>query len=130
MQEDSPVILIIEDNTHVLRSMVDVLEYQDYRVEGKTTINEACFQQLKVGGYGLIIMDVMLSGNDGRKLLKKIKQTNQTKNIPVIMMSAHSNLQHSILKMGADAFLAKPFDLKELLAKIDHFYISDGAAQL
>ena len=69
----------------------------------------------------LMLVDVLLSGKDGRAIVKHLKSQPETMHIPVIMFSAHPNVQETVLQAGAEDFVAKPFVIDELLAKIAHF---------
>jgi CheY-like chemotaxis protein len=60
-----------------------------------------------------------MSGEDGRDICKKLKQDPLTKNIPVIMISASRDIKESAMEAGADDFLAKPFEMDDLLKKIE-----------
>lgn len=71
----------------------------------------------------LLLLDVSLSGMDGRELCRKLKNCEKTKELPVVMISAHLNAQQGVLKAGADAFLPKPFDIDTLLYTINRFVI-------
>jgi CheY-like chemotaxis protein len=78
--------------------------------------------QLHNGGLpDLILLDVLLSGKDGREIVKYLKRKAETKAIPVIMFSAHPSAEETARAAGADDFLAKPFDIEVLLDKIAHF---------
>jgi CheY-like chemotaxis protein len=61
-----------------------------------------------------------MSGTDGRDVCKKLKQNDLTKNIPVIMVSASRDIERSAINAGADDFLAKPFEMNDLLQKIEN----------
>jgi DNA-binding response OmpR family regulator len=67
------------------------------------------------------VLDVLLSGKDGRELVKYLKTQKETRSIPVIVISAHPTAEASALEAGADLFLAKPFDLSYLLNNIGEF---------
>lgn len=69
----------------------------------------------------LIILDVLLSGNDGRKICKTLKSDGNTKNIPIIMISAHPTAKDSTKECGADSFVAKPFSVAGLLGEVNKF---------
>ncbi len=66
----------------------------------------------------LILLDVLLAGEDGRETCKQLKSNEQTYHIPVILISAHANLNNVRETCGADDYLAKPFRLKELTDKV------------
>ncbi len=72
----------------------------------------------------LLILDVFLSGIDGLDICKKIKKSPFTKNLPVLMISGFPWIsQSAIYEFGADDFIAKPFEIKELLQKIHKIFL-------
>jgi CheY-like chemotaxis protein len=64
-------------------------------------------------------MDVFLSGIDGRVLLESLKAEEETKDVPVIMISAYPHIKESALKGGAEIFLEKPFTIDTLVKAIN-----------
>ena len=66
----------------------------------------------------LILLDVLLSGSDGRELCRDIKATPKTKDIPIIMFSGHPGAALQFETYGADDFIAKPFNTEALLEKL------------
>lgn len=117
-------ILIIDDDPDILDSLRFVLEGEGYEVETSEKGEYAeKLPNTKEGLPALLILDILLSGKDGRIICKKLKRRKDTKHLPVIIISAHPNAEHSSLAMGADAFLAKPFDLSRLM-KIIETYIN------
>lgn len=66
----------------------------------------------------VILLDVLMSGIDGRDLTKKIKNNNKTSRIPIILMTANNNIEDIAEKAGADDFLRKPFNIDELVNKV------------
>lgn len=66
----------------------------------------------------LILLDVLLSGSDGREFCRQIKTNETTKHITVIMFSAHPGAAAEISHYGADDFVPKPFQLKALLQRV------------
>jgi DNA-binding response OmpR family regulator len=67
----------------------------------------------------LILLDMLLSGRDGREIARHLKTQQATRHIPILMLSAHPSAEQEARAAGADDFLAKPFDLDVLLAKVD-----------
>lgn len=63
-------------------------------------------------------MDILLSGIDGRDIAHKIRVTEETKNTPIIMMSADTHIEEKAKEAGVDDFIRKPFDISNLIAKI------------
>lgn len=110
-------ILIIDDNTAIVDSISLFLDFEGYKV--KTLSRGTEFFRLNADEFpDLIILDMWLSGEDGRDVCRLAKANDATKNIPIIMISASRGLEQSTLDAGADAFIAKPFDMNEMLQKI------------
>ena len=74
--------------------------------------------KLKLKRPDVIISDVMMPVMDGVDLYQEIKKNPETKNIPVIIITVKDKLEKSFSAVGADAFIAKPFEMDELLDKI------------
>ncbi len=66
----------------------------------------------------LILLDVLLSGADGRELCREIKADKKTAAIPIIMLSGHPGAAYKFESYGADDFIAKPVDVQALLQKL------------
>lgn len=111
-------ILIIDDNTAIIDSISLFLDFEGYKVQ--TLSKGSDFFHLKKEDHpDLIILDMWLSGEDGRDICRMSKSLESTKHIPIIMISASRGLEQSTIDAGADAFIAKPFDMDEMLAKIN-----------
>jgi DNA-binding response OmpR family regulator len=119
MEQQTKKILVVDDDLDILDAMRFMLEYAGYKVTTSEKGEYAENLHDTNGGLpNVIILDVLLSGKDGRLICQKLKSQEETKHIPIIMMSAHNNAKRSVTMVGADDFLAKPFDVDELLAKI------------
>jgi DNA-binding response OmpR family regulator len=119
MEQQAKKILVVDDDPDILDALRFMLEDSGYEV--KTTEKGEYAENLHDTNGGLpdvIILDVLLSGKDGRLICQKLKSQEETKRIPIIMISAHPNAKQSVSAVGADDFMAKPFDMDELLAKI------------
>lgn len=112
-------VLVIDDDPDILDAITFVLEDSGYTVEA-TKRGEVVEHLSEVSGSlpKLIILDVLLSGKDGRNICRKLKSDKKTKNVPIIMISAHPNVEDSVKEAGANDFLAKPFDVDALLEKV------------
>ncbi|MCC6793074.1 MAG: response regulator, partial [Thermomicrobiales bacterium] len=66
----------------------------------------------------LIVLDVLLSGRDGRAICRTLKSREETRHVPIVMISAHPDAERSVREVGADAFVAKPFSVDHLLDTI------------
>jgi DNA-binding response OmpR family regulator len=109
-------ILVVDDNEDILDVIKLILEDFDYEV---TTLSNAklLFDTVRATHPDLILLDVMLGNADGRELCHAIKSESDTKFIPVILVSASHNISErfKINSLAADDFLAKPFNITELL---------------
>ncbi len=109
-------ILIVEDNVKLAGYMKQMLEENSYSVDtyhdGKTGERSA-----RSDSYDLLILDVMLPERDGIEVCKNLR--NDDINLPIIMITAKGEVDDRVagLDSGADDYLVKPFDMKELLAR-------------
>lgn len=111
-------IFIVDDNPDVLQLMQMLLSSRGYEVE-VTPRGEEVIQIVETFKPHLIFLDVHLSGMDGRDICKQLKTTEGLKDIPVILFSANILKGASITESLADEFIAKPFDIHELLVKVN-----------
>ncbi|KUK89751.1 MAG: Two component transcriptional regulator, winged helix family [Thermotogales bacterium 46_20] len=111
-------ILLIEDDVHISRLLKMELEHEGYSVEELSSGSSALDQFEEVNPH-LVILDVMLPELDGFSVLEGLKEISpQT---PVIMLTARTDLKDRVrgLKSGADDYITKPFEIEELLARIE-----------
>lgn len=112
------LIQIIEDDEAIRDVIEYILQQSDYDVTVAASAKE-----FKINLFNtlpdLILMDVRLPDGNGLQLCRKMKQSMDTRHIPVIIMSAHANAEESSKEALADDFIAKPFDLDELLRRIE-----------
>ena len=115
------LILVVDDDESILEVVQIVLESEGYEVQ--TATNSAFLQQLASQPVlpDLILLDVLLSGEDGRDISQQLKADPQLQHIPVIMLSAHSEASKMADIGGADAFLEKPFDVDVLLDTVQRY---------
>jgi CheY-like chemotaxis protein len=112
-------ILVVDDEISILEMVQLVLEGEGYEVQAR--LNGACFQQMRSDLPDLILLDILLSGEDGRELCQRLKGDEKTRHIPVILLSAHFSARDSPAMSGADAFLPKPFHLLELIDLVKRY---------
>src|SRR5829696_7825361 len=110
-------ILVIDDDLDILVVMEILLNMKGFEID-VTSKWENTFDKIESFKPDLILLDVLISGNDGRVLCKQLKSDPHKKEIPVIMFSAHPSAAATIKEYGANDFIAKPFDVNDLLAKI------------
>ena len=118
-------ILAVEDEEDILEILQYILEDSGYDVCGSQTA-EGIFEKIEEFNPDLILLDIMIFGRDGREVCLALKNNERTKNIPVIMVSAHPDVVNTIEKVGANDFVPKPFDINKLLEKIE-CQLGDGS---
>ncbi len=109
-------LLVVDDDPEIRRLLRSYLEKSGYRLEVAAD-GKQMFHALERMHFDLIILDLMLPGEDGLTLLRKLRADS---NIPVVMLTAMGEETDRILglEMGADDYLPKPFNPRELLARI------------
>jgi CheY-like chemotaxis protein len=110
-------IMIADDDPGIVDAIEMLLEFEGYEVT--STVDGSTVLDMKENLPDLLLLDIWMSGEDGRDICKKLKQEPLTKNIPVIMVSASRDIKESAMEAGADDFLAKPFEMNDLLKKIE-----------
>lgn len=110
-------ILVVEDETDLREAITEGLRMDGYAVDACGDGNKA-YELLYVENYDLAILDLNLPGMDGLEVLEKIRRKNQE--LKVLVLSARSNVADKVkgLDLGANDYLAKPFDFEELEARI------------
>ena len=120
MQSKHKKILVVDDEPDILEFLQIIFEEEGFVVA--TTEKGEYLEKLNNGGLpDIILLDMLLSGKDGREIVKSLKSREKTKHIPVIMFSAHPGAGQTALAAGADDFVEKPFDIDVLLQKIAHY---------
>ena len=109
-------IMIADDDPGIVDAVEMLLEFEGYQVS--TTVDGLTVLDMKEELPDLLLLDIWMSGEDGRDICRQLKSAEATKNIPVIMISASRDIKESALASGANDFLAKPFEMDELLQKI------------
>lgn len=109
-------ILIIEDESNISDFVKMELEYEGYEAEIGEDGKEGLIKALRED-YDLIVLDLMLPGISGLEVCRRLKKE---KDIPVIMLSAKDSVMDKVagLQIGADDYIAKPFAIEELIARI------------
>ncbi len=110
-------ILVIDDTPDFLELMQLILESAGYIVEITDTTDDVA-HILEDDFPHIIILDLLLSGHDSLALVRQLKSQERTRQIPLLLLSAYPIAEQAALAAGADAFIAKPFEIEELLAKV------------
>ena len=116
MENNINHILVVDDDDRIRALLKDYLHNNQYIIS--TAENAARAQEkLKVIKFDIIILDVMMPGQNGYELTKEIKKNDK---VPIILLTAKGEVENRIkgLELGADDYLGKPFEPKELLLRI------------
>ncbi|MCL4158602.1 UNVERIFIED_CONTAM: hypothetical protein GTU68_012965, partial [Idotea baltica] len=113
---DAPHILVVDDDSRIRGLLKKYLSRNGYAV---TEARDAAHARKLLAGlaFDLLVVDVMMPGEDGFSLTKALRQTMET---PVLLLTARGDAEDRItgLEAGADDYLAKPFEPRELLLRI------------
>lgn len=112
-------VLLIEDDTQMKEFIVDYLKDYNFNCAAFETSKEFLDEFQNNQNYDIVILDLMLPDMDGFDLFKKIKKIS---NIPIIISSARGDIGNKIhgFELGADDYLAKPYEPRELVLRIEH----------
>jgi two-component system, OmpR family, response regulator CpxR len=109
-------VLIIDDDIELCGLMSELLKREGFDVECEHEGNHG-LDRARSGQFDLLVLDVMLPGMDGFEILKRVRQLSR---IPIIMLTARGEDEDRIvgLELGADDYMSKPFNARELVARI------------
>ena len=118
MSVNTAHILVIDDNQDILLMLKTMLTIKGYLVSVKDNIKELelSIKDLKPD---VILMDMLLSGADGREVCKELRKNTAFDHIPIVMISAHSHVQEECIEAGADYFIEKTFDMNSLIKIVE-----------
>ena len=128
MENNNLHILVVDDDDRIRSLLKDYLSTNSYFVSTAENADEAK-TKIKYFKFDIIILDVMMPGQSGYDLTKEIKKSF---NIPVILLTAKSEVENRILglELGADDYIGKPFEPKELLLRIKNIIKSKNKIDL
>ena len=110
-------ILLVEDNPHIMKINAEALSMYGYEILQAATARE-CRQALRWHPVDLVVLDIMLPDGDGVQLCRELKENYR---VPILFLSALGESRDVVegLRAGGDDYLAKPYDLEELAARIE-----------
>lgn len=121
MQNDSKKILVVDDDPDIRELIVMTLESEGYKVSGLGN-GQAVVDTVQQTQPDIVLLDVQLGDRDGGDICRELKEQPATHDIPIIIISANHGWQTLEEKQcEADDFLAKPFDLTELVDHVRRF---------
>jgi two-component system sensor histidine kinase/response regulator len=125
-------ILIVDDNPQNLQVLGNILLENNYKIEFSTR-GEAALEWFKTRSFDLILLDINMPGMDGFEVCRQIRSNHLMDNVPVIFLSASAD-RESILKgfdLGAQDYITKPFDSRELLVRVrTHLVLKDSLERM
>ena len=119
MKETGQLIYCVEDDKNIRELVVYAMKNGGYQAEGYADAEEF-FAGLEIAKPSLVLLDIMLPGTDGLSLLSKLRNKKDTRDIPVILLTAKGSEYDKVqgLDAGADDYIAKPFGVMELLSRV------------
>lgn len=124
------MVFCVEDDDNIRELVIYTLETTGLKAKGFAD-GPAFMEALAFETPELILLDIMLPGEDGLELLKRLKSSSKTKNIPVIMVTAKGSEYDKVvgLDSGADDYVTKPFGMMELVSRIKAVLRRSGRAE-
>ena len=118
MSPARPSVLIVEDETNIALALETVLGREGWQLSRQSE-GEAAWEAIRADPPDLVLLDVMLPGVSGYEICQRIRLDPALAATRILMMTARGNAveRRKGLALGADGFIAKPFDLRELIAE-------------
>ena len=112
-------IIVVEDDAAIAEVLTLILQHENYRVE--SFVNDSFIAGILDDMPGLILLDLWLLDMNGKSICLQLKNNEAMKHIPVVIISAHRDIQLYAREAGADGYLEKPFDMNALLLLVKRF---------
>ena len=111
-------ILVVDDDSGIGEMLKTLLEFYGFDVTVSEQPDET-EKIIKEEGIDLVMLDMLISGVNGTDVCARLRKNDETSNIPILMMSALHDAGKKCKEAGADEFIAKPFEMDQLIAKIN-----------
>ena len=121
-------ILVVDDQIEIVELVVDFLRDEGYNVRGVTD-GAAALAAIETQPPAMVLLDMFMPHMTGTELWEYLQQHGLA-DIPVVLMTASPNAAENLLAQGATDYLAKPFDLDQLLACVERYVRHEGASPL
>ena len=124
-------ILIVEDESHIVEMLTMSLKQNNYVVNAVSNGDEV-LAKIESFKPDCMLLDIMLPGQSGFEVCREVKTSPNSKNLPIIMLTAKGEEDDKVLglRLGADDYITKPFSLKELFARIEAVLRRSGAVSV
>src|SRR3954470_21093259 len=113
-------VLVVDDEPAILDMIAELLGYEGFQV-ATTSHGSLALERAKHDPPGLILLDLMMPGMSGWQVIAALKAPPQTRAIPVVVLSARRDLPATAKELGIVTFLAKPFDIDELIGIVRQY---------
>ena len=112
-------ILVVDDEETLCEGLRTYLELEGYTVDASLSADDALRRDLTV--YDLLLLDIMMDGVSGTEMATIVRNRESTADLPIIFLTARDSLDDMVsgLKLGADDYISKPYEIKNLLARIE-----------
>lgn len=112
-------ILVVDDEEAICEGLRSYLDLEGYSVDTALSAEDAL--KLDLSSYDIMLLDIMMGGMSGTEFASKLKASPDTANIPIIFLTAKDSVDDMVagLNLGADDYIAKPFAIRNVMARID-----------
>ena len=121
-------VILVDDDRDICVMVQAILKFAGYKAQSCSLPGELP-EMLNNLHPRLLLMDMLLSGTDGRDICRKLKADAETSYIKIIMMSAHPDADKSCREAGADDFIFKPFDMDHFISRVKNQLLAVGHEQ-
>lgn len=115
--EEQNKILVVDDDSGIGEMLKTLLEFYGYEVT-VTEIPDKAEELILQKDIDLVMLDMLISGVNGTDVCARLRANEETADVPILMMSALHNAGDKCKEAGADEFIAKPFEMDELIERI------------
>lgn len=115
-------ILVCDDDQDILEMLVLVLKFHGYNAIGENR-SPNLFTTIAKEHPGLVIIDLWMPQMTGDEVVKQLRKSPETELLPVIVISACMDGRQTAYKAGASHFISKPFDIFNLISKVEEYYL-------
>ena len=122
-------ILVLDDSKSLLQMIKTIFQMHNYEVRTAAT-KSLLMAHIDIFKPDIILMDILLDGSDGREVCKELKTNDETKNIPVILLSGSHELLRGFKEYNADDIIEKPFEFEDVERKIKSVLEKKNARKL
>lgn len=119
MEKRNTRILVVDDEADIREGLREYLSLEGFTVAAAASAEEAL--RMGISNFSLVLLDVMMAGMSGFDLAGQLKGSAETAHIPIIFLTAKDGVEEMVagLRLGADDYIAKPFSMKNVIARIE-----------